>query len=249
MAATLYVIPGSHPSRTARLMLARKGIDYRRRDLIPVVSKGVLRLAGFPRVTVPALRIDGERVQGSKEIARALERIRPEPPLFPAAQEARAEVETVEAFGDSELQGVARRILWGALGRDKEPLRSYSAGARLGVPVGVAVKTAAPIVALSARFNQATDENVRADIAALPGMLERVDEWIAAGVLGGEEPNAADYQVATSIRLLMTLDDLRPAIAARPAGELAMAIDPDYPGEVPRILPPQWLEPLAKAAA
>jgi glutathione S-transferase len=244
VSAVLYVIPGSHPSRTARLMLDRKGIEYRRRDLIPVVSKGVLRAARFPGVTVPALKIDGERIQGSREIARALDRLRPEPALLPTDPSARAAVEEAEAFGDEVLQPVARRALWNALRRDREPLRSFSAGARLGVPVGLAVKTGAPIVALSARFNEATDENVRADLAALPEMLQRVDDWIAAGVLGGAEPNAADYQVATSIRLLLTLDDLRSAIESRPAGQLAMRIDPDYPGRVPPILPAEWLEPL-----
>jgi glutathione S-transferase len=242
---TLYVIPGSHPSRTARLMLARKGIEYKRRDLIPVVSKGVLRIAGFRGVTVPALKIDGEKVQGSKEIARALDRIRPDPPLFPADPAARAEVEAAEAFGDVELQQTARRLLWNGLRRDKEPLRSYSAGAKLGVPVGVAVKTAAPIVAMSARSNEADDEHLRSDIAALPGMLQRIDDWIAAGVLGSDEPNAADYQIATSVRLMMTIDDLNAYIAARPAGELAMRIDPDYPGRQPPILPPEMLAPLA----
>jgi glutathione S-transferase len=249
MKTTLYVIPGSHPSRTARMMLERKGIAYKRRDLIPVVSKGVLRAARFPGVTVPALKIDGERIQGSKEIARALDRIQPEPPLFPGDPGERAVVEEAEAFGDEVLQPVARRALWNALHRDRAPLRSFSAGAKLGVPVGVAVKTAAPIVALSARFNEATDENVRADLAALPGMLQRVDDWIDAGVLGAQEPNAADYQVAASIRLLMTLDDLRPAIESRPAGELAMRIDPDYPGRVPPIFPAEWLEPLRAPAA
>ena len=37
------------------------------------------------------------------------------------------------------------------------------------------------------------------------------------------------------------LQDLRPAIASRPAGELAMRVDPDYPGDAPPILPPAWL--------
>lgn len=168
-------------------------------------------------------------------------------PLFPADPSARAEVEAAEDFGDAELQAVARRILWNALRRDRRPLRSYSAGARLGVPIGLAMKTAAPIVALSARFNKADDDQVRADIAALPAMLQRIDDWVASGVLGGDEPNAADYQVATSVRLMMTLDDLRPAIASRPAGALAMAIDPDYPGQAPPILPAEWLEPLRAA--
>ena len=47
MQATLYVIPGSHPSRTAIAMLGRKGIEFKRVDLMPVISKGVLRAAGF----------------------------------------------------------------------------------------------------------------------------------------------------------------------------------------------------------
>ena len=73
MDARLYVIPGSHPSMTARLMLERKGIPYRRVDLMPVISKAALRAVGFPGITVPALKIDGLRVQGSRQIARTLD--------------------------------------------------------------------------------------------------------------------------------------------------------------------------------
>jgi glutathione S-transferase len=72
------------------------------------------------------------------------------------------------------------------LRRDRSPLRSYSAGARLGIPIGLAIRTAAPIVAMSARFNEATDDRVREDLVALPEMLERIDAWIADGVLGGD---------------------------------------------------------------
>jgi glutathione S-transferase len=243
--AKLYVIPSSHPSRTARLMLEAKGIDYKRVDLMPVISKGALRALGFPGVTVPALKLDGERIQGSREIARALDRIAPEPPLFPSDPEARAKVEEAEQWGDEVLQPVARRAVWNALRRDRSPLRSYSAGARLGIPLGLAIRTAAPIVAMSARFNEATDDRVREDLAALPEKLDRIDAWIAGGVLGGEPPNAADLQIATSVALLMTLDDLRPAIESRPAGQLAKRIDPEFPGRAPAILPPAWLQPLA----
>jgi glutathione S-transferase len=242
--ARLYVIPGSHPSMSARLMLERKGIPYKRVDLMPVISKAALKVLRFPGVTVPALRIDGRKVQGSREIARELDRVQPEPPLLPADPAERAAVEEAERFGDEDLQGVARRILWWALRRDRSPLESFSQGARLGIPIGVAVKTAAPIVAAAARLNSATDESVRTDLAALPGLLARVDDYIAAGTLGGEEPNAGDLQVATSLRLLMTLDDLRPAIEGRPCGELALRAVPDYPGRVPPILPAAWLAPL-----
>ena len=117
------------------------------------------------------------------------------------------------------------------------------------MPIGLAVKTGGPLVALSARFNEATDENVRADLAALPGMLQRIDDWIAAGVMGGEQLNAADLQIGTSLRLLMTLDDIRPAIESRPAGELATRVAPEYPGKVPPILPQAWLAGLSAPAA
>ena len=233
---------------TTRLMLERKGIDYRRVDLMPVIAKGALRALRFPGVTVPALRIGGRRVQGSREIARELDRLVPEPPLYPADPERRAAVEEAERFGDEQLQAPARRILWNALHRDRSPLRSFAAGARLGIPIDLALKTSSPIVALSVRFNHASDKNVRADLAALPGMLDRIDGWIADGVLGGAEPNAADLQIATSVRLLMTMDDLRGAIEARPAGELAMRVVPDLPGRVPPIMPAAWLAPRAERA-
>jgi glutathione S-transferase len=247
--ARLFVIPASHPSIAAQLMLEQKGIAYKRTDLLPVISKGALRAVGFPGVTVPALKIDGDKVQGSRQIARELDRLRPEPPFFPADPEQRAAVEEAESFGDEQLQPPMRQILWWAIKHDKAPLRSYSEGAKLGLPISLAMKTAAPIVALSARFNEADDEHVRAGLAALPAMLDKVDAWIAAGVIGGEQLNAADFQIAPSIGLAMTLDDLRPAIENRPAGALAKRVVPNYPGHTPPILPATWLEPLNAPAA
>jgi len=82
--ATLYVFPGSHAAMIGRLLLEHKGIAYKRVDLLPVVAKLATRGLGFPNATVPALKIDGRRIQGTREISRELERIKPEPPLFPA---------------------------------------------------------------------------------------------------------------------------------------------------------------------
>jgi glutathione S-transferase len=241
--AKLYVIPASHPSRTAMLMLERKGLPYKRVDLMPVISKARLKAQRFPGVTVPALKLDGRRVQGSREIARELEHVQPDPALFPADPQKRQKVEEAEAWGDP-FQHKPRQIVWWALKRNRAPMAGYSEGARLGVPIGLAVKTGGPIVTLSARFNEATDENVRADLASLPEDLDRIDSWIKEGVLGGPEPNAADYQIAPSLRLAMSLDDLRPYIESRPCGELAKRIDPDFPGRMPPVLPDEWLEPL-----
>jgi glutathione S-transferase len=107
---------------------------------------------------------------------------------------------------------------------------------------------AGPFIALDARSHEATDDNVRCDISNLPGILQRIDDWIADGVLGGEELNAADFQIAPSLRLAMSFDDLRPAIENRPASELALRVVPQYPGRIPPVLPAAWLEPLGAAA-
>jgi len=247
--ARLFTIPASHPGWAARLMLERKGIAYRRVDLVAVVAKPILRAAGFPRVTVPALRIDGKRVQGTAAIAHELDRLVPEPPLFPADPEARAKVADAERWGDEVLQPIPRRIVWNLLGRDRSSIGTYLEGARLGMPVSVATATAAPVVALAARFNEASDERVRIDLSALPAHIDRVDELIAAGVIGGSEPNAADFQIATSLALLMTMDDVRPLIEGRPAGDLARRLVPDFPGRAPAALPSAWLEGIRSATA
>ena len=247
--ATLYVIPGSHPAMVARRMLELKGIPYKRVDLMPVISRGALRALRFPSNTVPSLKIGDMKLTGSREIARELDRIRPEPALYPPDPDQRVAVEDAERWGDEDLQAPVRRILWNALKRDRAPLRSYAEGAKLGMPIGLAVRTAAPIVAAAARMNNADDETVRADLAALPGQLQRVDDWIAEGVLGGDPPNAADLQIGASLRLAMTLDDLRPAIEERPAGQMALRAIPVFPGQAPPVLPPAWLEPLRSGAA
>jgi glutathione S-transferase len=244
MDARLYVIPASHPSIAVQLMLEHKGIAYKRTDLMPVVSKAVLRAVGFPGITVPALKIDGDKVQGSRPITRELERLRPEPPLFPADPAERAAVQEAERFGDEELQHPIRQLLWWGFKQDKEPLRGYSEGAKIGLPIGLAVKTGAPLIALSARFNEASDENARAALEKFPALLDRVDAWVESGVLNGERLNAADFQIAPSIGLAMTLDDLRPAIENRPAGALARRVVPSYPGRMPAVLPAEWLAPL-----
>jgi glutathione S-transferase len=154
-------------------------------------------------------------------------------------------VEEAERFGDEELQQRIREIfLWSAR-RDHSGLVGYLQGAKIGMPHRFAARTAGPFIALDARSRGATDENVRAAIAALPGMLDRIDGWIADGVLGGDPTNAADLQIAPSLRLAMSLDDLRPAIEGRPAGRLAIRVVKRFPGRTPPVLPREWLGPIA----
>jgi len=246
--AKLYVIPGSHPSVTAMLMLERKGIAYRRSDLVNVVHRAQLRALGFPGMSVPALKLDGQRIQGSRAIGRALDDVVPDPPLHPRNPAQRAAVEEAERFGDEELQPVPRRVVWWVIQRNRKAAASYLEGARLPLPLPLAARTVGPVAWAAGKLNHATDEAVRADLARLPSLLDHVEALLAEGTIGGAGPNAADFQIATSIRLLLTLEDLRPLLEGRPATEHARRVVPHYPGSVPVVgIPPQWLEPLEQA--
>ena len=236
MTTTLYVVPGSHPSMAGRLMLEHKGIEYRRVDLLPALHKPILRALGFAGTTVPALRLDGRRIQSTLQISRALEALRPDPPLFPADPAAREAVEEAERWGEAVLQPIPRRLSWWALRRDRSGLRSFAEGARLHVPLGLAIRTAAPIVWSEVRLNDAHDDVIAADLAALPGLLDRVDAWLEDGVLGGMPPTAADFQIATSIRLLLCFDDLQELLASRPCVAYAREVVPEFPGRVPTVM-------------
>ena len=247
MKATVYALAGSHPVKAALLMLDRKGIEWKRRDLVNVIVRPQLRAMGFAQPTVPAIKIDGRKLQGSREISRALDELVPEPPLFPADPDARAAVESAERWGDEVLQPVPRRLSWAALSRDRSGMRSFIEGPIMGIPPGLATATAAPLVWASTKIHGATDDAVRADLMSLPALIDQVDDLIANGVIGGDEPNAADFQIFTSVRLLLCFDDLRPLLDGRPAAEHARRVVRDFPGHVPPVFPIEWL-PVAATA-
>jgi glutathione S-transferase len=89
--------------------------------------------------------------------------------------------------------------------------------------------------------NKVRADSARADLAALPGQLDRVDAWIADGLLGGERPNAADRQIGSCIRLLMSIGDVRPLIEGRPAARLTRYFPPMVGAVEPGVLPAEWL--------
>jgi glutathione S-transferase len=112
------------------------------------------------------------------------------------------------------------------------------------------VAALAPVAILAERkMNDATEERAREDLPALPTHLDRIDAWLADGVLGGETPNAADLQIAASTRLLLTIGDVRPVIAGRPCETHALALFPQWDGSVPPgAFPADWLPAAAQAA-
>jgi glutathione S-transferase len=238
--AKLYSMVLSHPSQAAHLMLERKGIAHEVKDLFPGGHPVQLRLAGFRGGTVPGLKVDGRRVQGSLNISRALDELQAEPRLFPADPEQRRAVEDAEAWGEGELQPVPRRMFrWGASRR--QSMRVWMVR-DMGMPApDLMARAQKPLAHAFARMADVSDERVRADIAALPAQLDHIDGLIAAGVIGGAEPNAADFQIGTTVRVFLAYEDILPLVEGRPAGELAMRLLPRFPGPIPPFLPPEWL--------
>jgi glutathione S-transferase len=250
MALKLYIVHGSHPCATVQRALELKGIDHDVVELPPPMHAALQRIR-FGARTVPAVRFDdGEKLVGSRAILDRIEQLAPEPPLLPTDLQERTAVLRAEEWGDQVFQPIARRLLWPALRRRPAAMPGYAEGSRIPLPA-IAVRAMAPVATrIEMKLNGADEGAVRADLRSLPGHLDRIDGWIAEGVIGGAAPNRADLQIAPTLRLLMTIGDVRPLIDGRPAAELAMRLFPDLAGEVPAgAYPPAWLPAPAPAPA
>jgi glutathione S-transferase len=243
MPAKLYVVHGSHPCAAVARAMDMKSVPYKVVELLPPMHAPLQRLR-FGARTVPGLTLEsGEKISGSRAIMRRLEELAPQPPLFPVDASAREEVERAEAWGDEVWQQIARRVTWGSFARAPQVMPTYQDGTRLPRLPAPAVRAVAPVVgAVERRLNQADPASVRADLVALPGHLDRIDGWLASGVLGGDVVNAADLQIATSSRLMLTFGDMHALFAGRPAEQHARELFPEWPGSAPAgIFPSAWL--------
>lgn len=247
MDVTVYSMRISHPARTVELMLAHKGIEAERVEIPPGSQRALMRRHGFTGGTVPAVRLDGRRIQGTREIARALEEAQPEPRLFPEDREAHDAVEVAELWGERTYQPVPRRIFRWAVSSDSE-LRTTMAKT-LGLPTpGVTQWGFWPLAQFYLRYEGGGKKSARRDVAALPSHLDHIEGLLEAGTIGSTDLNAADYQIATSTRVLMNFPQLRPLIEGRPAGDHAMRIVPDFGREMPVTVPAEWLPASASVA-
>jgi glutathione S-transferase len=245
----LYVIPGSHASRSAMLMLAHKKVPYRRVEILTLLHPLVVRLHGFDAGgetrsaggrrtfglrlgdrlgTVPALKADGHRISTNHGIARFLDEHHPEPRLFPADPEQREAVEEAERWANETLQMTARRIPGAAIVRDPAAFSRSSGDGRLGYLLYKRTLTRRLIVPriLHGVF-AASPKPERDPVAELPAMLDRIDGWIADGVLNGPQLNVADFMVAPSLALILYRSDALSQFEGRPALELVDRLLPE----------------------
>jgi glutathione S-transferase len=221
-------------------MLECKGIDYRSVKIMPGMQRIQVRLLGFAGGTVPALRLDGRRIQGSRQIASALEELRPDPPLFPADPELRRQADEAERWGDEEFQDFPRRLFRWGLVQDVELRRWLAAASGLPAPA-LTARLSGLNARYYARLAHADEAAVRRDLAALPGALDNADQLLAQGVLTVDPPNAPALQVLCTVAALESFSDLHDQVASHSVAAPARALFPDYPGPIPSFLPSSWL--------
>jgi len=233
MQLRLYVVHNSHPCAAVEKALELKGLPYRVWEWPPPLHVPMQKLL-FGRRTVPAIRIDSEKISGSRTIMRRLDEIAPEPRLYPSDPAQRARVEEAERWGDEEFQQVARDLIWAGAVHRPDALVGYGQGSRLKTPPAV-VRLIGPVIArLGRAVNQTGDEKGRRRLQELPAQIALIEAWIADGTIGDpDHPNAADLQILSTVNLIATMADPRPALEGSQALAAARRLFPPIHGELP----------------
>ena len=166
--------------------------------------------------------------------------------LYPGA--VAAAIRESERGVAEDLQTAGRHLTFGALYFRPESLGTFAGTGPLD-PAGTdfAIKLARG----AWRYIGITAEKIAQELAALPEQLDIVDELIEGGVVGGDEPTAVDYQIGSSLHLLLQIGDVRPLIEGRPAEKLVDAWFERGPADIPAgAFPAGWVpERSAQSAA
>ena len=145
-------------------------------------------------------------------------------------------MEEAEEWGESVLQPIPRRLLRWALRHHPDARVMLARVFRSPRPELVA-RFIGPLAAFFARREDArSSERVRADWTALPGHLDHIEQLIADGVIGTLEPNAADFQIAATLRAMLAFEDYEPLVSGRAMEQLARRIVPQYPYRIPSLM-------------
>lgn len=251
MKLKIYRVPASHHCQAVIRGAELKGLDHKVVDLAPL-TQPLVATALFGSRTVPAMKIIGgpngtEKAQTTIKCLRALESLQPDPPFYPAESGARERVIAAETWGAGELQDLTRRIIWVALAEKPDALLTFDSN--LPLPDAITKPFGPAVIWGERKLNNATDDQVRGDLELFPKLVDEIDEYIAAGVIGNEQPNAADLTILSNLWLLRSVADLRPFIDSRPAGRKTVEVFGQAPGDVPAgALDAAWLTAVNAAA-
>ena len=223
---------------TAKAALRLKGLEFDEVILdMGRHSDQVEALYGEGNRTVPGMMIGDEAVHGSTAILERLDRMVPENSLYP---ESIADgVRAAELWADGHLQDLGRRLPWGALHFRPELMGTFGGGEELD-PAGT--DFAMKFIHSTWKFHGITAERLAADLATVPEMVETIEGFAGDGLIGNQQPTAADLQIGSTVRVLLTVGDLHAVFQGSAAESIARNNFPDYPGLVPAgAFPASWL--------
>ncbi len=237
----LFVVPLSHPCMTVRAGLEIKGIEFEEETVVGSGHRGhgdaVEERFGPGRRKVPVLTVGDEDIHGSVTILRRLDELVPENPLYP--EPIADAVREAESWGDEVFQETARRMPFAALHFKPWTMGTWAGGGELD-PAGTDFAMA--YVRGAWKRLEITAVGVKELLDRLPEEIERIERYAAEGLIDGDAPTAADFQIAPSARILLNIGDLRPMLDGTAAARIAQRFFPDYPGDVPAgAFPESWL--------
>lgn len=232
----LHVVPFSHPCLAVSAALDRLGHEYETVELVTGQQGDEVEKAyGEGRRTVPGLLVDDEPVHGTSAIFARLDELSPDAGLYPTAVAAR--IRELEPGLAEDIQMSARVLVFGAMHFRPESMGTFAGVEQLD-PGGV--DFAINSMRAAWRYLGISAERVHATLQELPGQLDAVDALLEAGAIGSEQPTAADFQLGSSLHLLVQIGDVRPLVEERPAAKLLSLFEPGK-GDVPAgAFPPGW---------
>jgi glutathione S-transferase len=166
---------------------------------------------------------DGRRAQGTRELPRVLDELVPEPRLVPDDPRALE----AERWADDVLQQWARRMVASGGARDSDALAGRGAHGRLGVLLTRHERPRRTVARAVLKAFRVTKEQLRDDRERTGEILDRVDAWIAEGVLDGDQLRSPDLAIASSLALVEYIVALQPELRRRPLMELVERVFSD----------------------
>jgi len=233
----LHVVPLSHPCLAVSAALDRLGHEYETVELVTgQQGDEVEKVYGKGRRTVPGLLVDDEPVHGTVAIFARLDELNPDAGLYPAA--VAEQIRELEPGLAEDIQMSARVLVFGAMHFRPESMGTFAGAAQLD-PAGVdfAIKS----MRAAWRYLSIDAQRVHATLQELPAQLDAVDALLEAGAIGAEQPTAADFQLGSSLHLLVQIGDVRPLVEERPAARLLSLFEPGKGDVSAGAFPPGWV--------
>jgi glutathione S-transferase len=218
----------SHYNEKVRWALDHKKWPHHRTAMVPGFHVPVVRWKTGQQ-QLPTLEIDGRILFGSSQIIAELERLRPDPPLYPADPALVERALGIEKFFDDEVAPDLRRIFWSTYlehPADCTRMATDGFGPFIRATWRVSYPIMRPLLRQNMGISKAKLENAR---GRMLGYFDRLESEIGpSGYLAGDRFGIADLAAAAVMTAI-----IRP---------------PEFPYPIPEPWPAELVELRASVA-